>query len=122
MDSGKIRWDSSLVLSPYPSRCSLLNLKTLNVRRRIARVMYVFDVLSGRNSSPHLLAEVGFTVPKEPTRRREFLQIEHPRTNYEAFEPLDTAMRGFNDVADLFDFNSSRSRFVAQFKSGTRTN
>jgi hypothetical protein len=30
--------------------------------------------------------------------------------------------QSFNDVADLFDFNSSRSRFVAQVKSGTRTN
>jgi hypothetical protein len=48
-------WDSSSVLPPYFSRCSLLNLGTW----RFARVMYVFDILSGRVSSPHLLAEVG---------------------------------------------------------------
>jgi hypothetical protein len=73
-------------------------------------------------SSPHLHAEVGLRVPTYPTRRREFLQIEHHRTNYGAFEPLNAAMQSFNDVADLFDFNSSRSRFVALVKSGTRTN
>jgi hypothetical protein len=118
----RLGWDPSSVLPPYRGRCSLINLETLDVRRRIARVMYVFDILSGRVSSPHLLAEVGLRAPTYPTRRREFLHIDYHRTNYGAFEPINAALQSFNDVADLFDFNVSRSRFVSQIKSGSRTN
>jgi hypothetical protein len=57
-----------------------------------ARVMYVFDILSGRVFSAHLVAGVALRVPKYPTRRSEFLQIE----------PLNAAMlnlvRGLTDL------------------------
>lgn len=116
----RLGWDTSRVLPPYGSRCSLLGLDTLKMRRVIAKVMFVFDILSGRVSSPSLLAEIGFRVPSYSTRRHEFLQIDYHRTNYGAFEPINAALHSFNEIADLFDFNMSRSRFLAQLKSDSR--
>jgi hypothetical protein len=68
---------------------------TLKTRRDIAKMLFVFDILSGIVSSSPLLTEVGFRVPSYPTRRHEFFHIDN----------------------NLFDFNESRNQFVAQLKS-----
>jgi hypothetical protein len=53
-----------------------------------------------------------------PTRGTEFLRIEFHRTNYGLYEPITGAMRQFNEVIGLFDFNprsvfeSSKADFV----------
>jgi hypothetical protein len=70
----RLGWESNSVKPSCPSHCSLLNLDTLDVRRQTARVMYVFYILSGRVSPPHLLAEIGIRAPTYPTRR-VFLQM-----------------------------------------------
>jgi hypothetical protein len=38
----------------------LLSLDTLKTRRDIAKILFVYDILPGRVSSPPLLTEVGF--------------------------------------------------------------
>jgi hypothetical protein len=111
----RLGWDTSRDLPPYTSRCMLLSLDTLKTRRDIAKILFVYDILSV--SSPPLLTEVGFRVPSYPTRRHEFFHIENHRTNYGAFEPLNAALHSFNEIANLFDFNKSRSQFVAQVKA-----
>jgi hypothetical protein len=84
----RLGWDTSRDLPPYTSRCMLLSLDTLKTRRNIAKILFVYDILSGRVSSPPLLTEVGFRVPSYPTRRHKFFHIENHRTNYGAFEPI----------------------------------
>jgi hypothetical protein len=60
-----------------------------------------------------------YRVPTYSTRRHDFFQIDYHRTNYGAFEPA--ALHSFNEIADLLDFNLSRSRFVTQLRSDSRT-
>jgi hypothetical protein len=43
----RLGWNANSDLSPYHSRCGLINLETLEIRRDIARIMFVFDILSG---------------------------------------------------------------------------
>jgi Reverse transcriptase (RNA-dependent DNA polymerase) len=117
----RLGWNANSDLPPYHSRCGLINLETLEIRRDIARIMYVFDILSGKVSSAPLLAEVGFRIPSYATRRHEFLHIDYHRTNYGAFEPINAALNSFNDIANFFDFNVSRKRFVTLVKSNLRT-
>jgi hypothetical protein len=71
----RLGWDANSDLPPYRSRCALINLDTLQTRREIARILLVFDILSGKVSPPPLLAEVDLRVPSYPTRRREFFHI-----------------------------------------------
>jgi hypothetical protein len=73
----------------------LLSLDTLKTHRNIPKILFVFD----------------------PMRRHEFFQIDNHRTNYGAFEPINAALHSFNEITNLFDFNKSRSQFVAQVKS-----
>ena len=58
-------------------------------------------------------------MPAYQTRGREFLFIEFHRTNYGVFEPINAAVRGFNEFAGLFDFNITRDRFVDRIRAVT---
>ena len=116
----RLGWDITRDLPPYTHRCMLLSLDTLKMRRDTARILFIFDILSGRVSSPPLLAEVGLCVPSYITRRHDFFQIDYHRTNYGTFEPINAALYSFNEIADLFDFDLSRSQFVARVKSDSR--
>jgi hypothetical protein len=98
----------------------LLSLETWETRRDIARILFVFDIFSGRVSSPPLLSEIGLRVPSYRTHQHDFFHIDFHRTNYGAFEPINAALHGFNEIADLFDFDLSRSQFVARGKSDSR--
>jgi hypothetical protein len=80
---------------PYRSRCALINWDTLQALREIARILFIFDILSGKVLSPPLLAEIGPRVPSYSTRRCEFFQIDSNRTNFGAFEPFNAALHSF---------------------------
>jgi hypothetical protein len=81
---------------------ALPQLDTLQTWREIARILFVFNILSGSDSSPSLLAGVGLRVPSYSTRRQDFFQIKYRRT-YGAFEPINAALNSFNEIAELFD-------------------
>jgi hypothetical protein len=49
---------------------------------KIAYVMFIFDVLSGRVNSPNLLSVLDLITPRYPHRGTEFLRIDFHRTNY----------------------------------------
>jgi hypothetical protein len=59
-------------------------------------------------------------VHTRPTSASDFFHIDYHRTNYGAFEPVNAALYSFNEIADLFDFDLSRSQFVARVKSDSR--
>jgi hypothetical protein len=82
-----------------------MHLDTLTERRSIASVMFIFDILSGRVSSPNLLSVLDLITPRYPTRGTEFLRIDFHRTNYGLHEPMSGAMRQFNEVIPLFDLS-----------------
>ena len=92
---------------------------TLKKRRDVARVLLVFDLLSGKIDSPNLLTQIGLSVPSYQTRGREFLFVEFHRTNYGVFEPINAAVRGFNEFAGLFDFNLTRDVFINRITAVT---
>jgi hypothetical protein len=76
-----------------------------------------FDLLSGKIDSPKLLSQINLSVPSYPTRGREFLFVEFHRTNYGIYEPINAAVRGFNELVGLFDFNITRDTFLNRIKS-----
>jgi hypothetical protein len=81
------------------------------------RILLVFDLLSGKIDSPKLLSQINLSVPSYQTRGREFLFVEFHRTNYGIYEPINAAVRGFNEFAGLFDFNITRDTFLNRIKS-----
>ena len=112
-------WNPDLELPPYENRCRVLVMDTLKKRRDVARVLLVFDLLSGKIDSPNLLTQIGLSVPSYQTRGHEFLFVEFHRTNYGVFEPINAAVRGFNEFAGLFDFNLTRDVFINRITAVT---
>jgi hypothetical protein len=54
----QFRWNVNLDLLPYENRCRVLVMDTLKKRRDVARVLLVFDLLSGKIDSPKLLSHL----------------------------------------------------------------
>jgi hypothetical protein len=79
----QFRWNVNLDLPPYENRCRVLVMDPLKKRRDVARVLLVFDLLSGKIDSPKLLLQINFSVPSYQTRGREFLFVEFHRPNYD---------------------------------------
>jgi hypothetical protein len=87
----QFRWNVNLDLPPYENRCRILVMDTLKKRRDVARVLLVFDLLSGKIGSPKLLSQINLSVPSYQTRGREFLFVEFHRTNCGIYEPINAA-------------------------------
>jgi hypothetical protein len=105
-------WTDFHDLPPYDNRYALLHLETLKKWQSIACVIFIFDILSGRINSPNLLSVLDLITPRYPTRGTEFLRIDFHRTNYGFHEPVSSAMRQFNEVIGLFDFDLTREQFL----------
>jgi hypothetical protein len=101
---------------PYEDRCALLHFDTLPKKRSIASVMFIFDVPSGRVNSPNLLSVLDLITSRYPIRGTEFLRIDFHRTNYGLHEPMSGAMRQFNEVIGLFDFDLTRDQFLNRLR------
>jgi hypothetical protein len=69
----QFRWNVNIDLPSYEDRCRVLVMDTLKKRRDVARVLLVFDLLSGKIDSPKLLSQINLSVPSYQTRGREFL-------------------------------------------------
>jgi hypothetical protein len=110
-------WKDMWDLHPYVDRCALIRLETLTERRANACVMFIFDILSGRVNSSNLLSLISINAPWYHTRASNFLRVDFHRTNYGVHEPLNGAVRSFNEFADLFDLHLSRNQFFNRLRS-----
>lgn len=104
----KFGWHRYVQYAPYPFKCSLLGIKSLEHRRRDACATFIFDLLSGKIDSMSLLSLIDFNIPTRRLRQYDLLRVRHHRTNYGANEPISYAMGVFNSVANVFDFGLSR--------------
>jgi hypothetical protein len=102
---------SSFILPPYVNRLLLIDLPTLESRRELASVCFVFDLLTGRLDAPELLAQVPIHAPARQLRTSDFLRLNTHRTVYGTFSPLERMYRLFNEVNHLFEFNISKNAF-----------
>ena len=108
----KFGYYNVIKFAPYLFKCSLLNVEQLCDRRRNAKLLFAFDILSGRIDSPQLLSLFDIYVPPRPLRNYTFFRIRRCRTNYAAFEPVLTMLSLFNEMYHLFDFTQSRDVLI----------
>jgi hypothetical protein len=102
-------------LPPYEDICALLHIDTLFKRRTVA-CLFIFNILSGKVSSPSLLSMMYVIAPWYQTRGGDFLRVRFYRKNYGVYEPFNCAMRRFNEVFRLFDFHLTIEQFVNRVK------
>jgi hypothetical protein len=99
------------LLPPYESRYKLLNLDTLCRKREFSSVMFVRDVLCARIDSSSLLGMLALTANPHSTRSCALLLERFPRTACGLNQPLNCAIRCFNNEIQCFDFCVSREGF-----------
>lgn len=56
----------------YRGRCMLINLKSLESRRTILSLTFVYDLINGMIDSPSLLAKINFNIPQRSLRNHNF--------------------------------------------------
>jgi Reverse transcriptase (RNA-dependent DNA polymerase)/Endonuclease-reverse transcriptase len=111
-----LRWNRDLPLPPYCNRCRLIDIDCLYVRRRIACVLFVYDVLSHKYDCPSILSQMSFLVYRRNVRSRVMFREDQHRTNYGVNAPLDSAIRQFNRFSNNFDFGCGRWVFKKKIR------
>lgn len=112
----KLGW-TSFPLPSYESRCMLIDIQTLKKRREFAMVSFVNDIVSHRIDSPNLLNSLNFYTPSRQLRNRNLFFINHRRTNYAKFSPLNRMMSLYNQHCETIDLTMSRSNLRIYFNS-----
>uniref|UniRef100_A0A0R3Q9H7 Reverse transcriptase domain-containing protein n=1 Tax=Brugia timori TaxID=42155 RepID=A0A0R3Q9H7_9BILA len=91
----KLGW-TTFPLPSYEARCMLINIQTLEQRRKIAMVSFVNDIVSQRIDSAEILSKLNFYIPSRQLRNRNLFLINHHRTNYAKNGPLNQIMTIYN--------------------------
>lgn len=111
----RLPWRDPFRLPSYNNRCQLIDLETLQVRRNIARAMFVADVLQGRVDCPAILGLINLNARPRILRNNSMLRLPFRRTNYAQNSAIIGVQRVFNRVASVFDFNLSRQTIRRNF-------
>ena len=109
-------WRNPMDLPPYVERCRLLDMNTLAGRRDMARAVFVGKLLTGEIDSPLLLAQININAPPRNLRSRDFLRLQHQRTEYGQNEPVRAMCDVFNRFYMYFDFSVSCDVFKNRLK------
>lgn len=102
-------WVDPNNLPPYQSRLKLISLESLEVRRTVARVLFLHRILTGEIDSPEILSLLYINVPSLNLRNNRFFNIAHSRTNYGRSSSINGLMIAYNANINLIDFNMSIS-------------
>lgn len=87
-----------LPLPPYTSRCKLINLHTLQSRRIISAVTFIYDIVNGNIDCPLLLELIKFYVPVKNLRRHYTFSIDACKSNYAMNGPITRSLIEFNSI------------------------
>lgn len=112
-------WHNPHDLPPYPDRCRLLGLDTLQRRRRIKQAELIAKILNGEIDSPWLLSVLDLRAPQRTSRNGALIQPRFHRTTFGLNEPLTACIRTFTLIDDLFEFDEPSHRFVKRIGRST---
>ena len=95
----------------------LINIQTLKERREFTMVSFVNDIVSQRIDSAQFLSKLNFYAPSRQLRNRNLFAVNHHRTNYAKFGPLNRMMASYNQHCETIDFTMSRHKLKQYFNS-----
>lgn len=90
----------------YHDLLSVINLETLEARRRKADLIFFFKLLNNQTYCSPLLEQISFRVPAVNSRNKETFYLPKVKTNYTYFNPMNRMMRESNSLQlniDLFN-------------------
>lgn len=93
------KWTHGFKLPPYRNRLILLQMNTLEHRRIIFQVNFIFQLIKGKIYSPYLLQNLNFRVRNRNTRNQTLLNIDYVKT------PFNEMKIKFNNYFNIIDLN-----------------
>ena len=97
-------WRQPDNLPAYADRCRLLNLDTLERRRKVQQVLFVAKLLNNEVDSPKLLSLINFRAPQRALRPSSLLINHSHRTNFGHNEPVASCINMFSRIEGHFEF------------------
>jgi len=126
----KLNWPQRFRLPSYKNRLLLLQMITLEDRRKIAQIKFIHNVILGNISSKHILDKIKIRTPHHRTRNKDLLELPTRRADYSKFEPINYMLNTYNQFYSLklpncdnylIDFNVNivtiKLRLIEYFKN-----
>jgi hypothetical protein len=112
-----LKWSVAVSLS-FKTKPRLVILgTTLTTSDSISSVRGGISTLQRLIPITWLLSLIIINAPWYHTQVSDFLRVDFHRTNYGIHEPLNGAVRSFNEFAGLFDLHLSRDQFFYRLRS-----
>lgn len=83
---------------------SVFGFTSCNLRRNVANIMFLFDLLNGLVDSPELLSMIGFITPNRYLRKPNLFHIPFYKNNYSSASFFLRALSLCNAIAVHIDF------------------
>lgn len=98
-------WADPIRLPPYVDRLKLLNLKTLELRRKVSDIVFLHQTLSGAIDCSALLEKTRLNINTRCLRSVPMFRTSSHRTDYGLNEPYSRMFASANSIAHKFDFH-----------------
>ena len=99
-----LNWGPVENLPSYNSRLKLIDLPSLEARRSMLNILFVFKLFNGCINCPVLLDKLNINIPMRPSRYLSFFKIEYFKQNYLNNQPFRIACIEFNKLYFVIDF------------------
>ena len=98
-------------LPPYTQRLDEINLDSLINRRKASQILLAYDGYAGTFDCEWICSQFTRHIPSRLLRYNEFFRVEHRRTNYSRYEPINHAKLLFNSHAHLLHGYRTKKSF-----------
>lgn len=98
-------WTDPLRLPPYLDRLRLIDMRSLEERRRVADVVFLQQTLAGNIDCPALLREINLNTNVRSLRSVPMFKTTTHRTDYAQNGPFNRMLRSANMYSGLVDFH-----------------
>lgn len=95
----------------YKSKCLLLGMQSLELRRKMFGIMFIRDLLCSSLDCENLLRHINIYAPQRALRARPLLFDDRHHTLYGTREPISLCSNFFNSVYDNLDISMPRNTF-----------
>lgn len=114
-----LNWSDPRVLPPYSSRLKLINLESLEERRKNADIVFMHQLCSGSFDSPDLRKYFQINCNRHSSRSSSnFFYLPFSKNNYSLFSPINR-MCSFSNSCDVFDINISKYKLKCNLRALT---
>ena len=88
-----------------------LDLPSLEDRRRLSDLYFIYKIINGYIDCPHLLSQISLKIPSRSLRRSEIFSVTVHRTNYGSHSPLTRSLAWLNAHPAIDPFGGSLNRY-----------